>query len=102
MQPTHSLEHGRELLCPKISVALQLSTVLCRYCHTLFTVPHSLTECTCRWNFGPGKIGLGTKISAKKNGPPDHSGKIGPTLKILVPPEPSSQIGPTLKILVSP
>ena len=30
------------------------------------------------------------------------SGKIGPTLKILVPPEASSQNGPTLKILVPP
>ena len=26
----------------------------------------------CHWNFGPGKIGPGTKISAGKNGPPDH------------------------------
>ena len=30
------------------------------------------------------------------------SGKIGPTLKILVPPEASSQDNPTLKILVPP
>ena len=27
---------------------------------------------SCHWNFGPGKIGPGTKISAGKNGLPDH------------------------------
>ena len=26
----------------------------------------------CHRNVGPGQIGLGTKISAEKNGPPDH------------------------------
>ena len=26
----------------------------------------------CHWNFGPGKIGPGTKMSAGKNCPPDH------------------------------
>ena len=57
----------------------------------------------CHWNFGPGKIGPGTKISAEKMVPwTILSGKIGPTLKILVPPEISSQNGPTLKILFPP
>ena len=27
---------------------------------------------SCHWNFGPGKICPATKISAGKNGPPDH------------------------------
>ena len=46
----------------------------------------------CHWNFGPGKIGPGTKIFAEKMVPwTIFSGKIGPTLKILVPPEASSQ-----------
>ena len=38
----------------------------------LYVLPGSWRVKGCHWNFGPGKIGPGTKISAGKNGPPDQ------------------------------
>ena len=48
---------------------------------------HVAIQWLCHRNFGSGKIGPGTNISPEKMVPQTtFSGKIGPTLKILVPP----------------